>query len=79
MAKKRVHITYDKKQKNWKAEAEGAKRAQARSDTKAELIQKTAQAARRHGDTSVVIHKKDGKIQEERTYPRSKDPHPPKG
>lgn len=28
---------------------------------------------------SVVIHKKDGKIQEERTYPRKRDPRKSKG
>lgn len=74
-----MHITYDREQKNWKAEAEGAKRAQARAETKAELIRRTAQTARKQGDTSVIIHKQDGRIQEERTYPRSADPHPPKG
>lgn len=79
MPRKRVHITYDKKKRNWKAEAEGAKRAQARADTKAELVKETAQTARRQGDTSVIIHKQNGVIQEERTYPRSSDPYPPKG
>jgi len=28
---------------------------------------------------SVKIHKKDGTIQEERTYPRSADPHQTRG
>lgn len=29
--------------------------------------------------SSLLVHGKTGRIQEERTYPRSSDPHPPKG
>jgi hypothetical protein len=35
--------------------------------------------AKNRGDSSVVIHKQDGEIQEERTYPKSSDPFPPEG
>jgi hypothetical protein len=35
--------------------------------------------ARSAGPTTVKIHKEDGRIQEERTYPRSADPKRSKG
>ena len=50
-----------------------ATRASKTAATKAEMLQITA--AFLEGRTaSVKIHKKDGTLQEERTYPRSADP-----
>ena len=48
-------------------------------ETKEEVLKKTIEIAKNQGDSSVVIHKQDGKIQEERTYPKSTDPYPPEG
>jgi hypothetical protein len=43
--------------------------------TKDAAVKRTAQVARKDPDAvSVKIHKIDGKIQEERTYPRKADP-----
>jgi hypothetical protein len=43
--------------------------------TKQEVVRATAQAARTDpDDVSVRIHKLNGQIQEERTYPRRADP-----
>lgn len=77
MSKKRYHIT--KTNDGWQTKREEAKRASATADTKAEMIKVAAELAKNQGDASVIIHKQNGRIQEERTYPRSKDPNPPKG
>ena len=46
-------------------------------ETKKEAVRKTIEIAKKQQDSQVIIHKQDGKIQEERTY--GNDPHPPKG
>ena len=75
----RVHVTFDEKRGGWKAEAEGSNRTVARGGKKTEVKKAAIETAKAAGYTSVVIHRKDGVIQEERTYPRSQDPHPPRG
>jgi hypothetical protein len=49
------------------------------SDRKADAQRATIVIAKNKGDASVYIHGRDGKIQEERTYPRSADPKGTKG
>ena len=61
----------------WKGKARGAERASIVGDTKAEVMSRTIEIAKNQQDSQVIIHKKDGEIQEERTY--GNDPHPPKG
>jgi hypothetical protein len=56
----------------------GNDRASKTADTKAEII-KLTQEFMKDKKASVRIHKEDGKIQEERTYPRSADPKRSKG
>ncbi|WP_278810680.1 DUF2188 domain-containing protein [Obesumbacterium proteus] len=70
------HITKDGDE--WKFKKEGNDRATFKTDTKQEAIDKM----RDYMDDkigSVKIHKEDGQIQEERTYPRSSDPTKSKG
>jgi hypothetical protein len=51
-----------------------------RGATKEEAVRNTAAVAKADPQpVSVRIHKEDGKIQEERTYPRSADPRSSKG
>ncbi|MCW2672294.1 MAG: hypothetical protein JWP14_883 [Frankiales bacterium] len=51
-----------------------------RGGTKDEAVRDTARVAKAEPQpVSVRIHKLDGKIQEERTYPRSADPRGSKG
>jgi len=58
--------------KNHKKVASGAK--------KSKVVDSVARSAKSSDrPTSVRIHKKNGQIQEERTYPRSADPKPTKG
>lgn len=75
--RKTYHVT--KTEDGWQGKVQGGKRASVTGDTKAEVVKKTTDLAKSGGNTSVKIHKSDGKIQEERTYPRSSDPYPPKG
>ncbi|MFS8173266.1 DUF2188 domain-containing protein [Vreelandella titanicae] len=70
------HITKDGD--DWKFTKEDGKRAIKKSDTKADAI-KHMQDYMTDREGSVKIHKQDGKFQEERTYPRSSDPHESKG
>ena len=72
------HLTFNKENKNWKFQKEGGKRPLKNAKTKSEMIEFMKQyMSKKKG--SVKIHKQDGKIQEERTYPRSADPKKSKG
>ncbi len=76
MALDQYHLTKDGSL--WKLKKTGARAASLTAPTKAEAISKMR--AFMSGKTaSVRIHKQDGKIQEERTYPRSADPRRSKG
>lgn len=79
MSKQRTTYHITKTDDGWKGKKEGSERASIKGDTKEEVMKKTIDIAKKQGDSSVVIHKKDGKIQEERTYPKSSDPYPPEG
>lgn len=62
----------------WELKKAGAERASKRSTTKQELV--SSLSVFFEGKTaSVKIHKADGTIEEERTYPRSDDPRRSKG
>ena len=67
MAKKKdVHVT-PAKGDGWDVKRSGADRASSSHDTKAEAVNAGRELARRD-QTSLRIHKTDGKIQEERSY-----------
>lgn len=71
--RKTYHVT--KTADGWQGKAEGGQRASTTGSTKAEVMQRTIEIAKNHsGNSNVIIHKQDGKFQEERTYPRSSDP-----
>lgn len=63
----------------WKSKVERGKRSSVVKPTKAEVLTRTIELAKSDGNASVVIHKANGKIQEERSYPRKSDSYPPKG
>ncbi|UDU83136.1 DUF2188 domain-containing protein [Pseudomonas sp. HN2-3] len=70
------HIT--KSDKLWALTKEGAQRASKTAVTKAEITAIASEFLQ--GKTaSLKIHKEDGTIQEERTFPRSADPQETKG
>jgi len=63
----------DQKSEKWRLEKEGSDRAKRTFDTKDEALKRLRDAVG-PGGGSVRIRKVDNTIQEERTYPRSKDP-----
>ncbi|HUR51677.1 MAG TPA: DUF2188 domain-containing protein [Mycobacteriales bacterium] len=76
MALKRIDVV--KKGGTWTATSSG--QVISRSETKQELVRETIAAVKQGGQpTSVRIHRADGTIQEERTYPRSADPRSSRG
>jgi hypothetical protein len=62
----------------WNLKPEGGSRPVVHAATKAEAIGQTRAYMQQHAG-SVKIHKEDGQIQEERTYPKSADPRRIKG
>lgn len=75
--RKTYHVT--KTDDGWQGKKEGGQRASVTGPTKADVVKQTVELAKKQDAGSVVIHKQDGKIQEERTFPKSSDPFPPKG
>lgn len=67
--RKTYHVT--RTDDGWQSKIEGGSRASATGDTKGEVLKRTIEMAKSKGNTSVVIHKSDGKIQEERTYQKT--------
>ena len=62
----------------WELVKEGAQRASKTASTKAEITELASEFLQ--GKTaSLKIHKEDGTIQEERTFPRAADPRETKG
>jgi hypothetical protein len=75
---KRIDVV--KKRDGWAGETGGRTVPNTKAPTKAAAVKKVAAAAKKDQQpVSVRIHKTDGKIQEERTYPRSADPRKSKG
>ena len=70
------HIS--KTDSGWALKKQGSDRASKTAATKSEIL--TLASEFLDGKTaSLKIHKEDGTIQEERTYPRSADPRQTKG
>jgi len=72
---RKLHLVKDKERGDWALKPEGGDRALRRFERKADARKGGAisDALGKQGG-SVRIHRRDGQIQEERTYPRSKDP-----
>ncbi len=58
----------------WRGEVRGSTRAVAKGDNKAEVVKRTIEVAKKQPRAQVRIKGKNGRIQQERTYPRSSDP-----
>jgi len=69
MAKNRtVYHVLPNGEKGWKAEDTGSKKVVLENDTKAELVKKIKEKARKEEPSQVVVHKKDGTFEYESTY-----------
>lgn len=73
MAKKNVHVVPH--EKGWAVKKEGNDRATQVTETKKEA-EKAAREIAKKDESEVVIHGKDGKIQDKDSY--GNDPNPPK-
>ena len=73
MTLERYTLHKDSKTEKWRLEKEGSDRAKRTFETKQEALKGLREAVGPNGG-SVRIRKVDNTIQEERTYPRSKDP-----
>ena len=74
------HLTYDRSKKNWVLIKQGSKKPILSSRKKSDARSKSVKFSRESNDPiSLKIHKKNGRFQEERTFPRSKDPSKTKG
>lgn len=70
---KNYHITKSTDGNGWALTKEGGERASLKANTKADLVKATSEFMQGK-EASVKIHKQDGTIQEERTYPKASDP-----
>nr|WP_169605360.1 DUF2188 domain-containing protein [Microscilla sp. PRE1] len=77
MTRKVYHVT--KTDSGWKGKAQGGQRSSSVGNTKSEVMKETIRIAKNQGNSQVIIHKDNGRFQEERTYPRSSDPRSSKG
>ena len=68
-----------KKDDQWKLKEQGSNKASKVFETKSDALKKAPDFIKQQGGGSLKIHKENGKIQEERTYPRSADPRKSKG
>jgi hypothetical protein len=75
----RYSLSHNDKTKKWELKREGSGEVIKRFKTKADAIKGSVleRAVKKLG--SVRIRKRNGKIQEERTYPRSMDPRGSRG
>ncbi|QHL88468.1 DUF2188 domain-containing protein [Nibribacter ruber] len=69
----------NKTEEGWEGKLEDGQRASVTGTNKQEVVKKTIEIAKNHNTSSVIIHTQDGKIEEERTFPRGSDPEKTKG
>ena len=80
MAKKLKRVDIVKRGKRWVGERKGKKRVYVEGSTKEVALRRATRKAKRDPrNVSLRIHGRDGRIQEERTFPRSADPVSSKG
>lgn len=77
MAERKRYYVNPREDGRWEVVQEGAKRASTVGDTKSDIVKRGAEIAQGAGNSQLIIRKKDGTFQSERTY--GKDPYPPKG
>lgn len=65
---------------NWRAESGGRAVPGTSAERKIDAVRNTAEKAKSNpAPVTVKVHKENGRIQEERTYPSSADPRKSKG
>lgn len=77
MTKQNYYI-YGNRGDGYTVKRQGAKRASARTDTKAEAERIAKSLCREHGGGEVQIRRSNGQIMDSDTVPRGNDPCPPR-
>ena len=73
MAKRKVYtVSKRSSKKGWQVKEKGGK-VVAKAPTKTRAVRDGAKVARKQKRSSLIIRKTNGRIQEERTYPRGSD------
>jgi Uncharacterized protein conserved in bacteria (DUF2188) len=67
---RRVYTVETDPKGGWRGEAKGSTRAVAKGDNKAEVVKRTIEVAKKQPKAQVRIKGRNGRIQQERTYPR---------
>ena len=75
---KRTTFTVEKASEGWKAVQAGGGTV-SEGATKADVVRQTVRLAKAEESASIKIKGRNGRIQEERTYPRRSDPRRTKG
>ena len=70
------HVVPDKDEGVWKVKREGAERASSIHDVRGDAFEKARDLAQNNPLSQVKIHKRDGTIQEERTYGQDPEKYP---
>jgi hypothetical protein len=78
MAERKVYHV-NKTEDGWEGKLEDGHRSSITGPDKDEVVKQTIELAKKSEPSSIIIHTQDGRIEEERTFPRSTDPHPPRG
>jgi Uncharacterized protein conserved in bacteria (DUF2188) len=78
MPRRKTYTVSKAKAGGWEATESGGG-VIASGERKAEVVRSVVKAARQQESASVRIQRADGRMQEERTYPRSSDPRRSKG
>jgi hypothetical protein len=71
---RKVYTVENDSKGGWRGKAKGSTRAVAKGDNKAEVVKRTIEVAKKQPKARVRIKGKNGRIQNERTYPRRSDP-----
>ena len=71
---RRVYTVETDPKGGWRGEAKGSTRAVAKGANKAEVVKRTIEVAKKQPKAQVRIKGRNGRIQDERTYPRSSGP-----
>ena len=72
-----IHVVWSKSEKRWLVKVNG--KILAGFPRKVMAVGHARLSAVAEQPSSLRIHGKNGRIQEERTYPRGSDPYPPRG
>ena len=77
MTKRERYYVNPREDGKWEVSRDGGRKASAVTETKSEAVSRGAKIARNRGHSQLVIRRKDGTFQDERTY--DNDPYPPEG